>query len=68
MWFIMKLYLGLLPLIDPCYYSSVSLLAALQRINELVNIQSAERKADVKLSLPDDYNSTSVSVSLNKIS
>ena len=60
--FIMKLYLGLLPLTDLCCYSSVSLLAALQGINELVNIHSAEQEADVKLSLTGDYNNVSVSV------
>lgn len=58
----MKLYLGLLPLTDLCCYSSVSLLAALQGINELVNIHSAEQEADVKLSLTGDYNNVSVSV------
>lgn len=55
MWFILKLYLGLLPLTDLCCYSSVSLLAALQGINEQVNIHSTEQEADVKLSLTGEY-------------
>lgn len=53
-WFTMKLYLGLLPLIGLYCYSSVSLLASLKRINEMVNIHNAIHKADVKLSLIGD--------------
>lgn len=46
-----------LPLIDLYCYSSISLLASLKRINEMINIHSAEHKADIKVPQTGEYKS-----------